>query len=162
MPDSLRVIPLALFIGLEVLHWNTTVTEMPSSRQLLNYWMCIHVTGLCAVIRKWCNKTNNTRKCSFSYCFWGGKEQLLNFAHNFLKVCRCGKESASQYRRHRRSRSDPWVGKIPGEENGSPLQYSCWKITWTGEPGGLQSVESQRVGHNWATAHTHTCMCINT
>ena len=20
---------------------------------------------------------------------------------------------------------DPWVGKIPGEENGNPLQYSC-------------------------------------
>jgi len=26
---------------------------------------------------------------------------------------------------------------------------------WTEEPGGLQSMGSQRVGHNWAT-HTHT------
>ena len=50
----------------------------------------------------------------------------------------------------------PGWGRSPGEENGSPVQYSCWKITWTGEPGGLQSVESQRVGHNWATARTHT------
>ena len=24
----------------------------------------------------------------------------------------------------------------------------AWKIPWTAEPGGLQSVESQRVGHN--------------
>ena len=24
----------------------------------------------------------------------------------------------------RRPRSDPWVGKIPGEGNGNPLQYS--------------------------------------
>ena len=24
----------------------------------------------------------------------------------------------------------------------------AWKIPWTEEPGGLQSVESQRVGHN--------------
>ena len=26
-----------------------------------------------------------------------------------------------------------------------------WKIQWTEEPGGLQSVGSQRVGHNWVT-----------
>ena len=24
-----------------------------------------------------------------------------------------------------RPRFDPWVGKIPGEGNGTPLQYSC-------------------------------------
>ena len=33
-----------------------------------------------------------------------------------------GKESLCQCRRHR---FDPWVGKIPGEGNGNPLQYSC-------------------------------------
>ena len=27
----------------------------------------------------------------------------------------------------------------------------AWRIPWTEEPGGLQSMESQRVGHNWAT-----------
>ena len=26
-----------------------------------------------------------------------------------------------------------------------------WKIPWTEEPGGLQSMGSQRVGHDWAT-----------
>ena len=26
-----------------------------------------------------------------------------------------------------------------------------WKIPWTEEPGGLQSIRSQRVGHNLAT-----------
>ena len=26
-----------------------------------------------------------------------------------------------------------------------------WKIPWTEEPGGLQSMGSQKVGHNWAT-----------
>ena len=32
----------------------------------------------------------------------------------------------------------------------------AWRISWTEEPGGLQSVELQRVGHNWATnTHTH-------
>ena len=28
----------------------------------------------------------------------------------------------------------------------------AWKIPWTEEPGGQQSVELQRVGHNWATS----------
>ena len=27
-----------------------------------------------------------------------------------------------------------------------------WKIPWTEEPGGLQSMGSQRVGHDWATS----------
>ena len=26
----------------------------------------------------------------------------------------------------------------------------AWQIPWTGEPGGLQSMGSQRVGHDWA------------
>ena len=93
---------------------------------------------------------------------------------------------------------DPWVGKIPGEGNGTPLQYSClenpmnggawwaavhgvtksrtwlsdftftfhshalekemathssalaWRIPGMGEPGGLPSMGSHRVGHNWS------------
>ena len=39
-------------------------------------------------------------------------------------------------------------GRPPGEENGNPLQYSCLRIPWAEEPGGLQSIESQRVGHD--------------
>ena len=39
-----------------------------------------------------------------------------------------------------------------GEGNGTPLQYSCLENPWTEEPGGLQSMGSRRVGHNWATS----------
>ena len=28
----------------------------------------------------------------------------------------------------------------------------AWKIPWTEEPGGLQSMGSRRVGHNWGTS----------
>ena len=28
-------------------------------------------------------------------------------------------------------------GRYPREGNGNPLQYSCWRIPWTEEPGGL-------------------------
>ena len=34
----------------------------------------------------------------------------------------------------------------------------AWKILWTEEPGGLQSMESQRVRYNQARMHTHTHM----
>ena len=27
----------------------------------------------------------------------------------------------------------------------------AWKIPWTEEPGGLQSIESQRIGHDLMT-----------
>ena len=39
-------------------------------------------------------------------------------------------------------------GRSPGEGNGNPLQYSCLENPWTEEPGGLLSMESQRVGHD--------------
>ena len=32
----------------------------------------------------------------------------------------------------------------------------AWRIPWTEEPGGLQSMGSQRVQHNWATNTTTT------
>ena len=39
-------------------------------------------------------------------------------------------------------------GRYLREGNGNPLQYSCLKIPWTEEPGGLQSTGSHRVGHD--------------
>ena len=44
--------------------------------------------------------------------------------------------------------SIPGLGRSPGEGNGNPLQYIAWKIPWTEEPGRLQSMGSQRVGHD--------------
>ena len=31
----------------------------------------------------------------------------------------------------------------------------AYKIQWTKEPGGLQSIESQRVRHDWMTKQVH-------
>ena len=30
----------------------------------------------------------------------------------------------------------------------------AWRVPWTEEPGGLQPMWSQRVGHDWATKHS--------
>ena len=42
----------------------------------------------------------------------------------------------------------PGLERSPGEGNGHPLQYSCLENPWTEEPGGLQSIGSQKVRHD--------------
>ena len=42
----------------------------------------------------------------------------------------------------------PRSERFPGKGHGNSLQYSCLEIPWTEEPGGLQSMGSQRVGHD--------------
>ena len=57
---------------------------------------------------------------------------------------------------------ETWVGSL-GQED--PLEEEMaahssilvWKIPWVEEPGGLQSMGSQGVRHDWVRAHTHTC-----
>ena len=44
--------------------------------------------------------------------------------------------------------SIPGLGRSPGEGNGNPLSILSWKIPWTVEPGGLQSVGQQGVRHD--------------
>ena len=58
-----------------------------------------------------------------------------------------------------RVRSLGW--EVPLEKEMSIHSSICaWRIPWTEKPGGLQSVGSQRVRHDWATnahnTHTHT------
>ena len=47
--------------------------------------------------------------------------------------------------------SIPRLGRSLGEGNGNPFQYSCLKISWTEEPGRLQSTGLQRVGYDRVT-----------
>ena len=58
------------------------------------------------------------------------------------------------------------IRKVPGREG--PLEKEmathssilAWRIPWTEEPGGLESMGSWRVGHDWAT-NTHTLPWIH-
>ena len=38
----------------------------------------------------------------------------------------------------------PGLGRSPGEGNGNPLQYSAWKIPWTGKPGAGYSPQDHK------------------
>ena len=46
--------------------------------------------------------------------------------------------------------SVPGSGRSPGEGNGNPSSIPAWKIPWTEDYGGLQSMRSQRVRHSLA------------
>ena len=44
---------------------------------------------------------------------------------------------------------DPWIGKIPWKTAWQPIPvFLSGESPWTEEPGGLQSMGSQRVGHD--------------
>ena len=52
-----------------------------------------------------------------------------------------------------------WETQVRSRDGEDPLEKEmaihssilAWRIPWTEEPGGLQSMGSQRVGHNGAT-----------
>ena len=66
-------------------------------------------------------------------------------SEEFLKIC----EETEHLKRHKKNN---WVPKIPWEKG--MATYSsilAWRILWTGEPGRLQSMGSQRVGQDLST-----------
>ena len=68
------------------------------------------------------------------------------------KICpQCGRPSFN-----------PWVGKIPWRRVATYSSILAWRIPWTEESGGLQSMGSQRVfRHDWATnAFTFSPSCL--
>ena len=64
------------------------------------------------------------------------------------------KESDCQCMRHRRCRLDPSVEKMK-KEMATYSSILAGITPWTEEAGGLQSMESQRVGHNSATEYSY-------
>ena len=68
-------------------------------------------------------------------------------------------EKREQGRRERERRAwrsirESCLGKLAEMEKAVAPHSStlAWKIPWTEEPGGLQSVGSRRVGHDWVTS----------
>ena len=54
--------------------------------------------------------------------------------------------------RHKRLEFNPWVGKISWRRAQQPTPvFLPGESQWTEEPGGLQFIGSQRVGHDWVT-----------
>ena len=69
----------------------------------------------------------------------------------FRRTSNSGREAFCQRRRHQRCRSIPTSGRCPGGGMATHSSILAWRIPGTEELGGLQSIGSQRVGHDWAT-----------
>ena len=86
--------------------------------------------------------------CTTKYKSVIKSHELLTWT-NLLPSWLSGKEDTSQSRRRW---FDPWVGKIPWRRKmATHSRILAWEIPWTEESGGLQSMGSQRVGHDLAT-----------
>ena len=69
-----------------------------------------------------------------------------------------GKEPTCQCKRHKRCGFDLRMGRSPGGGHGTHPSVLAWRIPLTEEPGGLQSIRSQRVRHDWSDLTCNTCI----
>ena len=78
--------------------------------------------------------------------------QIIWFGLECVSICSVGFPGGSEVKASAWNAGDlssiPESGRSLGEGNGSPLQYSCLENPMGEEPGGLQSMGSQRVGHD--------------
>ena len=65
------------------------------------------------------------------------------------------KNPPAKARDSRDAGSIPGSGNPSGEGKATHSSIPAWKIPWRGAWWELQSMGSQRVGHNWATKGTH-------
>ena len=80
-----------------------------------------------------------------------GPQTLWPWRHRWgLTGGTSGKEPACHCRRPKKHGLIPGWGRFLGGGHAHPLRYSCWRIPWTEELGGLQSMGPQRVGHDWS------------
>ena len=84
--------------------------------------------------------------------------QIITYDKNFSVFSLYGKESACQYRRHKRCNFSPWVGKIPWSREWQPTL-----VLLTGKFHGQSSQAGFSLqGHKesdmtkWLSVHTHT------
>ena len=56
--------------------------------------------------------------------------------------------------------SIPELGRSLKEKMETHSSILAQMIPWTEETGGLQSMRSQSIGHDWATEHTYNLVCL--
>ena len=81
----------------------------------------------------------------------GGSNSKLNKTYRYLQASQMVAQTKSAWNAGDLG-SIPGLGRSPAK--GIATTHSsllAWRIPWTEEPGGLQSVGSQRIGYDWAT-----------
>ena len=96
------------------------------------------------------------------------RKNLYLFLSNYCKRLKTFKKMSSTRPRHLKKENYSPISLIDKDGMETHSSILAWRTLWTEKPGGLQSMGSQRVRHNWATEHafTHTrifdgCKCKN-
>ena len=120
--------------------------------------LCIHVPDLDSCSQK--QYSCHFKNCLYSMTYSTGRWKLANYRKAkkpqftlliaaFL-VAQMVKNADKVYA----DKTQVWFlgWEIPLEKRmATHTSILAWKIPWTEEPGGLQPMSLQRVGHNWAT-----------
>ena len=100
-------------------------------------------------IINWTTQMSKCCQCSLGVCIWPIYHHFQPPIPRWLtdkeSVCQCG--------RGRRHRFHPWVRKILGGGNGTPLQYSCLENSMDRGAGGL--VHGVAKSWTWLRIHAH-------
>ena len=104
---------------------------------------------------RWCSCLDRRSPGSLRY----SGEPLSRTAGNMVLLGFFWASLVAQRLKRLPAMQETWVRSLGQEE---PLEKEmathssilAWRIPWMEEPGGLQSMGSQRVGHNWATSLT--------
>ena len=96
------------------------------------------------------------------------QDQILHYSkavrsrnHTWFDLKQTKQLPCSSYDKESAAVQETWVRSLGREdplEKGMATHSSnlAWRIPWTEEPGGLQFMGLQRVGHNWATKHAQS------
>ena len=108
-------------------------------------WFPLGSTGLISLLSKWLSRVFS------STTIWNTSSLALSLLWASL---------VAQMRKNLAAMWEPWIWSLDWEnplEKGVATHSStlAWRIPWTEEPGWLQSMGSQRVGHDWVT-FTHS------
>ena len=91
--------------------------------------------------------------CSPAVCLYAHSPLRKDPSHKGLGLPRwqSGKDYTYEWRRHRRCRQVRALCQkdIMERETAAHSSLLAWRIPWIKEPGGLQSIRSQSVGHEW-------------
>ena len=76
----------------------------------------------------------------------------------------CGSFLVAQRVNNLSAMQETWVWSLGREDHlekemATHSSLLAWEIPWTKEPGGLQYMGSQRVGHDWVTNNNLTLAC---
>ena len=91
----------------------------------------------------------NSRKYKMQWCVFWGLPRWLSSKHSACNSGAAGDVSSIAESR-----------RFPGVENDNPLQYSCLENLWTGDPGGIQLIGSQKVWHGWSYLTRKHVWCV--